>query len=124
MCVIEKGFFSSRITSNSDISIIANTSLEECSDVAVLVIERVRNNDRSDATSMTTVTGEAVVNFTGITNQYTCTPYTQLPSGYRWSFPSFNCSTGKFGLYVSIAINADNVSFSLINEFKTHFSVY
>ena len=124
MCVIEKGYFSSRIISNSDISIVTNTSLEVCSDAAVLVIERVRNNDMSDTTSMTTVIGEAVVNFTGTTDQYTCTPHTQLPSGHRRYFPSFNCRTSKFGIGVSIVINADKVSFSLYNEFKTNFAVY
>ena len=112
MCVIEKGYFTSRIISNSDISIIANTSLEECSDVAVLVIDRARDNDMSDTTSMTTVIGVAVLNFTGTTDQYTCTPHIQLPSGHRWYFPSFNCSTGKFGIGVRIVINADKVSFS------------
>ena len=123
MCVIEKGYFSSRKISNSDISIIANTSLEECSDVAVLVIDRVRDNDMSDATSKTTVIGEAVLNFNGTTDQYTCTPHIQLPSGHRRYFPSFNCSTGKFAIGVSIVINADKVSFTSF-ELKTHFAVY
>ena len=100
MFVIEKRYFSSRIISNSDISIITNTSLEECSDVAVLVIERVRITDMSNTTSLTTVIGEAIVNFTGTTDQYTCTPRIELPSGHCRFFPSFNCSTG-----VSIIIN-------------------
>ena len=113
MCVIEKGYFSSRIISISDISIVTNTSLEVCSDVAELVIERVRNNDMSDTTSMITVIGEVVVNFTGTTDQYTCTLHIQLPSNHRRCFPSLNCSTGNFGIGVSIVINADKVSFSL-----------
>ena len=101
LCVIERGYFSSRIISNSDIPIIANTSLEVCSDVAVLVIDCVRNNDMSDIISMTTVIGEAVVNFSGTTDQYTCTSHIELPSGRQLSLPSFDCSTG-----VSIIINA------------------
>ena len=114
MYAIEKGYFSSRVISNDDISIIANTSLEECSDVAVLVIDRVRDSDMSDATTMTTVTGETVINFTGSTDHYTCTPHIELPSGRRLSFPSFSCSTGKFcvGVGVSNIINSDNISFS------------
>ena len=101
-CLIERGYFSSRVTTRSDISIIANTSLEVCSDVAVLVIERVKDNDTSDSASVTTAIGGVVVNFTGSTDQYRCTPHIELPSGQRLSFPGFNCSTGKFSFVVGI----------------------
>ena len=74
-----------------------------CSDVAVLVIERIKDNDASDAASVTTAIGEGVVfNFNGSADQYTCTPHIELPSGQRLSFPGFNCSTGKFSWVVSI----------------------
>ena len=95
MCVIEKGNFYSEVISSSDVSVIANTSMEECSDVAELEIERVRDSDMSDTTRMMTVIGEGVVNFTGSTDQYTCTPHIKLQSGRYLSFPSFNCSTSK-----------------------------
>ena len=102
-CLLENGFFSHKVITRSDISIIANTSLEVCSDVAVLVIERVRDNDTIDAASVTTAVGEGVVvNFTGSADQYTCTPHIELPSGQCLSFRGFNCSTGKFSLVVSI----------------------
>ena len=84
--------------SSSSVSVTSNTSLVECSDVAVLVIDRVRDDDMSDATSMTTVIGDGVtVSFTGTTFQYTCTPHIVLPSGRRLSFDGFNCSTSKCG---------------------------
>ena len=92
---LERGSFSSNVSSGNNVSIFANTSIEGCSDVAVLVIDRVRDNDMSDATSMTTFIGEAVVNFTGTTDQYTCTPRIELPSGRRLSLPSFDCSASK-----------------------------
>ena len=101
LCVcLERGSFSSNASSGNNVSIFASTSIEECSDVAVLVIDRVRDNDMSDTTSMTTCIGEGIVNFTGTTDLYTCTPRIELPSDRRLSLPSFNCSTG-----VSILIN-------------------
>ena len=97
MCAIERGSFDVNTLSESDISVVANTSLEECSDVAVLVLVRVRVNDiMSTTTTMMTSIGEnIVVNFTSSTDQYSCMLYIKLPSGRCLSFPSFNCSTGK-----------------------------
>ena len=92
---LERGSFSPNASSGNDVSIFASTSIEECSDVAVLVIDRVRNNDMSDITSMTAFIGEGIVNFTGTTDQYTCTPRIELPSGRQLSLPSFVCSASK-----------------------------
>ena len=97
--VIERGSFTVKDLCNSDISVVANTSLEECSNVAVLVIDRVRNNDMRFATRMTTVIGEGVLEFSGSTDQHMCKAHIKLPSGLRLSFPSFNCGTSKINIY-------------------------
>ena len=105
MCSVERGAFF-KIILESEISIVSNTSIEECSDFAVLVIERIKDYDTSDSIIMTTVIGEdVVVNFTGSSDQYTCTPHIELPSGRCLSFPQVR---------VSIAISIINLLISSI----------
>ena len=107
------------IISEIDISVVANTSLEECSDVAVLVIDRVRDNDMSNTNTMITSIGvNIVVNFTGSTDQYTCTPYTMIPSGHRLSFSSFKCSsTGKVCIAVILQEKSVSILLSSLKSF-------
>ena len=103
LCIVERGSFVLKIILENEISIIANTSIVECSDVAVLVINRVKDYDIRVATTMMTVIGEdVVVNFNVSADQYTCTPLIKLVSGRRLYFPSFKCSTGKVGISISI----------------------
>ena len=121
MWAIERGSFDVSILSKRDISVVANTSLEECSDVAVLVIHRIKDNDISNTTTMLTSIGvNIVVNFTGSSDQYTCTPHIKLPSGHCLSFSSFNCSTGKVGIADIIMI----ISVSILLKIILFIAVY
>ena len=56
---------------------------------------------------MTSIGVNIVVNSTGSTDQYTCTPYTMIPSGRHLSFSSFNCSsTGRVGIAVIMQVKS------------------
>ena len=58
-------------------------------------------------TMITSIGVNIVVNFTGSTDQYTCTPYTMIPSGRCFSFSSFNCSsTSKVGIAVIMQVKS------------------
>ena len=119
MCAIERGSFDVNILSKSEISVVANTSLEECSDIAVLDIDRARVNDMSISSTMMTCIGEnIVINFTSTTDQYNCKPHIKLPSGRRLSFSSFNCSSGKVGIAVAIIIVLDKLSLYFLTSFN------
>jgi len=91
---IEKGSFIVNVLSDMEISIVTNTTLVECSNSAVLKINRVGLNTNSFYSKSVNI-GKNVVNFSGCSDQFICTPSIQLPTGRRLPLPSFNCSTSK-----------------------------